>query len=132
MLARIFRFRGCKSTVFCELSLVDDVDEADGLGAFVGSVSVFNALHGLAVLTLDVDGQLSNVVPDGVAGFVISTRVVVDDVDVLVDVTVVVVFVCVTGAGEGELLCSCGDELFEPRSTDEPPRFELLKTLCCF
>lgn len=123
--------RGCKSAVFCEPSFVDDVDEADGLGAFVGSVSVFNALQGLAVLTFEVVGQLSTVVPDGVAGFVDSTRAVVDDV-VFVEVDVIVVLVCVTGAGDGELLCSCGDELFEPRSTDEPPRFELLKTRCCF
>lgn len=108
------------------------MDDADGLGAFVGSVSVFNGLLGLAVLTFDVAGNVSVVVPDGVAGLVVSTRVVTDDV-VLVDVAVVeVVLVCVTGAGDGELLCSCGDELFEPRSTDDPPRFELRKTRCCF
>lgn len=114
LLARIFRLRGCRSAVFCEPSFVDEVDEADGLGALVGSVSVFNALHGLAVLVFEVFGQLSTAVaPDGVAGLVISTRVVVDDDVVLllllllVDVVVVVVFVWVTGAGDGELLvCS--------------------------
>lgn len=112
------------------------MDEADGLGAFVGSVSVFSGLLGLAVLVFAAGAHVSTVVLvplcAGVAGFVESTRVVTDDV-VLVDVDdVVVVLVCVTGAGDGELLCNCGDELFEPRSTDEQPRFELRKTRCCF
>lgn len=88
------------------------------------------------MLVFVVVAQVSTVVLDplcaaGVAGFVESTLVVTDDV-VLVDVAVVVVLVCVTGAGDGELLCNCGDELFEPRSTDEQPLFELRKTLCCF
>lgn len=108
------------------------MDDADGLGALVGSVSVLSGLLGLAVFMFDVVGQLSVVVPEaGVAGFVESTRVATDDV-VFVEVVVVVVLVCVTGAGDGELLCNCGDELFEPRSTDDPPRFELRKTRCCF
>lgn len=106
LLARIFRFRGCKSAVFCELSLVEDVEEADGLGTFVGSVSVFSGVFGLVVFITDVFGQLSTLEPDaGVVGFIASTRVVTDDV-VLVEAAVVVV-VCVTdGAGDGELLCS--------------------------
>lgn len=106
LLARIFRFLGCKSAVFCELSLVEDVDDADGLGAFVGSLSVFSGLLGLVVFMFDVVGQLSTVeLEAGVAGFVDSTRAVTDDV-VFVDVAVVVVLVCVTGAGDGELLCN--------------------------
>lgn len=93
LLARIFRFRGCKSAVFCELSFVEEVDDADGLGALVGSVSVFSGLLGLVVFMFDVVGQLSTVeLEAGVAGFVDSTRVVTDDV-VLVDVAVVVVLV---------------------------------------
>lgn len=130
LLARIFRFRGCKSTVFCELSLVDEVDEADGLGTFVVSVSelMFGLLGLLTLAPTVLD------VVDDVLGLALSfDSAVTDDAGVFVVETVVVVLgCCVTGAGEGELLCSCGEELLELRSTDEPPRFELRKTRCCF
>lgn len=115
--------------MFWELSFVDDVDDADGLGTFVVSVSELT-LGLLGLFALVATGLV--VVLDEVLGFVFSFDSVVTDAVVLVVETVVVVLVCVTGAGEGELLCNCGDELFELRSTDEPPRFELRRTRCCF
>lgn len=150
LLARILRLRGCSSTVFCGVSFVDDVDEADGLGALdAASVSVLvTALFGLA----DVWPTLPPAVGFSVAlGFVLVTSIVSvvavvvvvavlaedDDDDDEDDAAVVVVVddeVAAaddeTGAGDGELLCSCGDELLEPRSTDWPPRCELRRTRC--
>lgn len=138
LLARIFRLRGCRSTTFCGVSFTDEVDDADGLGAFEGvSASVLATLAlpvGLTELLLPVLVVFVVLV----VGFTAVSMVVslLDDVavvDVLVLVLVVVAELVVdtAGAGDGDVLCNCcGDELFEPRSTDWPPRWER-NTRCC-
>lgn len=111
------------------------MDEADGLGALhvVSDSELLRfVLFGLEVF----GGLLAGVVfVDDAVDLVASplpVSALAVDVVVVVVLDEVVVVACVTGAGDGELLCICGDELFEPRSTDCPPRFELRNTLCCF
>lgn len=110
LLARIFLLRGCSSTVFCTGGAAGVVlTVAAGLGALFVVVSFsFDAV--CVWLT-------------GLSVLLFCWELFV----VLVSVPL--------GAGDGDELCNCGEELFEPRSTDcpvDPPdRCELLNTLCC-
>lgn len=129
LLARILRLRGCSSTALGCVSLVDDVDDADGLGTLeaASASTVILTLLGLAdepvfappganvVVFAECDSRISSVRVDLAVGSAESP----DAADVTEVVTVAALDVDdVIGAGDGELLCICGDELFEPRSTD--------------
>lgn len=116
LLARILRLRGCNSTVFDWGGTADDEDdEADGLGAFADvsdSAFVWVWLAGLPV------------------PFPLFPLLLLFGWNELVEAP----SAPPDGAGDGEELCSCGEELLELRSTvcpvEPPERCELRRTRC--